>query len=424
VFPKADGTIKVLSVVVRNTMQGETDYIPEHWHRKLVIALSHDDVIIEGDRYVGGVVLDGDYQIDWQEFLDYPVAKSTFQIQVTPFSATNSNCVSCSQVSQLSLVDDTYPITLGDGEPGGFNVYDNDSICCLPATGEIVYTNEQFISTANLSEDGSFSFTAQNPVPVQGNVKIATYRVTCEDGAYDEADVYASFDGSGGETCCEPYGLSVNENIDTISFSADCEPANGFAYDFRSSANPGVVISSGTIPGSDREVDIPSAVYLYTGEYIFNIYSDCGSSQSATTTYIFNVPPPIGQCYGFNAYYGDFAGPSFATFSYMNCAGEVVNQVVTRFNQVYVCAAVNPDNTPIFWASDQPSSTFTAYSECGTTCEIWFNGSDTNAEDITYIECDGTPRGPITITPGSNFCARFDTLAGEGIGLLSNLGSC
>lgn len=395
VFPKANGTIKVLSVVVRNTMQGETDYLPEHWHRKLVIALSHDDVTIEGDRYIGGVVLDGDYQIDWLEFMDYPVAKSAFQIQVTPFSATNSNCMSCSQISQLSLVDDTYPVTLGDGEPGGFNVYDNDSICCYPAVGEVVYTNDQFISTANLSPDGSFSFTAQNPVPSQNNVKIATYRVTCEDGSYDEADVYASFDGSGGPVCCQPDAVSIDEGVTTISFEAGCDPDNGFVWDIRAAGYPGVPLVSGTVPGNERTVTIPELITANPGDYIFTIYSDCGGSQSETTIFNFNVPTGIGECYGFDANYSALSGPSFATFSYMNCAGSIVNQVVGRFSVVRVCAAVNTGTTtPIFWASDQPFSSLTPMAPCGTIEPIEGNYDVSTTE----LEVCSAPVGIIAYT--------------------------
>lgn len=424
VFRRADGSTKVMSVIVRNTYEGITDYMPESFHRKLVIALSHDEVTIENDRYIGGVSIDGDYGINWQEFLDYPVAQGTFTVQVTPFSATNSNCVSCAQVQQISLVDDTYPTALGDGDAGEINVYDNDSICCYPATGELVYTNSSFITDAALSVDGVLSFTAVTPAPNQSGVKIATYRVTCEDGSYDEADVFASFAGSGEEGCCQPYGLSVDEEFRTIYFSADCNPDINFPYDFRSTANPGVVIASGGVFRVSRDVLIPSLVYLYPGEYIFNIYSNCGTSQSPTTTLIFTIPPPVGSCYEFEALYSAIDGPSEANISFINCAGDMINTAISRFNPTRVCLLVDESNNPVYAVSNRPSTTFTPYGECGSQCEIWYNGSGENAVNISYTACDGTEVSGVDITPGSNFCARFDTLSGEGIGLLSMVGPC
>lgn len=382
IFQKADGTTKVLSVVVRNTMQGETDYLPEHWHRKLVIALAHDDVTIEGDRYLGGVVLDGDYSIDWQEFLDYPVAKSTFQIQVTPFNATNSNCVSCTQLSQLSLEDDTIPGEFGDGDPGSYNVFDNDSICCYPPVPTLVYVNNDFIQNASISVVGVFSFDTVNPAPQQNGVKIATYRVTCEDGTYDEADVFANFDGTGGATCCEITSVSYNEDLNLISWVAGCQPDVGFVYDFRAADNPGVPIVSGAVPGDIIGIPVPSEINEVPRNYLFTIYSDCGTSQSATTVFPFTISAPVGECYGFDASYTAVSGPSSATFSYMNCAGNIVNQVVARFAVVRVCAAVSSGTTSVYWASDQPSSTFTPAAACTPVVIVGDYGFSVLYEDI------------------------------------------
>lgn len=365
VFRKANGETKVLSVVVRSTYQGETDYLPADWHRKLAIALAHDQVTIEGDKYIGNVALDGDYQIDWQEFLDYPAAKSTFQIQVTPFNATNSNCVSCSQISQLSLEDDTVPGEIGDGGEAEINVFDNDSICCYPPVAELVYVNESFIENANITNEGIFSFNAINPVPSESNVKIATYRVTCEDGSYDEADVYASFNGSGEATCCQPSGLDYNEELNLISWLTSCEPSGGFNYDFRLASNPGVPIFSGNVAGDIIGINVPPEIIEAPGDYIFTIYADCGATQSDTSTLNFTIESPAGECYGFDAGYNAVTGPANAIFSYMNCAGDVVNTSVARFTTKRVCALVDESNNPVFWSADQPSTTFVPASACG-----------------------------------------------------------
>jgi hypothetical protein len=425
VFRRADGSAKVLSMIVRHTYQGFTDHLPEGWHKKLTIALAHDSVTIEGDNYLGDVALDGDYQIEWQDFLDNPVAPATFQIQVTPFDATNSNCVSCSQISQLALVDDTVSGALGDSEEASINVFENDSICCYPAVPELVYTNPAYIINAYIQPDGVVEFESVAAAPVISNVKVATYRVTCEDGTYDEADIYASFNGSGGEVCCQPENVSFDSNTNTISWEADCDPVNGFDYDFRQASSPGVVLFSGNAPGADRSIVVPEIVTANPSEYIFNIYSVCESSQSATTTFNFNIPIPSGECQAFNANYSAISGPSSATFSYMNCSGDIVNQVVTRFNPVNVCAAISSLNNPIYWASDQPDSSFSPLGACGpSACEIWMNTSEENAVDLTYISCEGDLFEGVTITPGSAFCAQHDSLSGEGISLMTNMGLC
>src|SRR6187549_2999416 len=119
-FRLADGSSKVLSVVIRNTYEGKTDQLPEDWHRKLVIALAHDEVSIENERLLSNVTLNGDYGIDWQDFLQYPIAQANFQVQVTPFNATNSNCQTCEEMSQVVCVDDTTDEVWEEGSTNQF----------------------------------------------------------------------------------------------------------------------------------------------------------------------------------------------------------------------------------------------------------------------------------------------------------------
>lgn len=424
VFRRADGSSKVLSMVVRNTFQGFTDHLPQQWHKKLVIALAHDNITIEGDNYLGDVVLDGDYQIEWQEFLDNPVAAATFQIQVTPFDATNSNCVSCETVTQLSVEDDTVPGLFGDDDGGSINVFDNDSICCYPATSQLIYFNTDFLNSAMLVENGTFSFETLPATPSQTNVKIATYRVTCPDGSYDDADVYASFDGSGGETCCQPSNVSVNEELSVITWEAGCEPANGFYYDFRKVSDPGVPVFSNTVTGEVRTADVPLIVTNNPAEYIFTIYSRCESVDSATTTFNFTIPPPVGNCTTYQALYEAEDGPYNASISYMNCTGSIITNIIPRLTPTPFCVAVDDANLPIYMVSNRPATSFTPAGPCGAACYIYQNNSGDNAEGITYNECDGTPVENVTITPGSNFCAQAGAVWGEGIGLLTIMGPC
>src|ERR1700749_4669286 len=78
-YRKANGVTVTLSVVVRKVYEGLTDSIPEKLHERLKIALVHDSVQVEGDKYVGVITQEGDYQIEWQDFLSYPLAQGKFK---------------------------------------------------------------------------------------------------------------------------------------------------------------------------------------------------------------------------------------------------------------------------------------------------------------------------------------------------------
>src|SRR5687768_3265995 len=74
-YRKANGASVVLSVVIRKIYEGQTDSLPEKLHERLKIALRHDTVIIEGDKYAGAIVQDGSYDIEWIDFLSKPIAQ-------------------------------------------------------------------------------------------------------------------------------------------------------------------------------------------------------------------------------------------------------------------------------------------------------------------------------------------------------------
>src|SRR5687767_11228562 len=76
VFRRADGSTKVQSVIIRKVFEGETDKLPKEIHERFIVALSHDDVTIEGKYLATGVSMDGDYEIDWLKFLDFPLANA------------------------------------------------------------------------------------------------------------------------------------------------------------------------------------------------------------------------------------------------------------------------------------------------------------------------------------------------------------
>lgn len=138
VFRRADGSLKVLSAVVRKTYEGETDYMPEAWHERLRIALMHDNVQIEGQKLVGKVALEGEgYEVEWQRFQDYPTAKANFTIQVGDYNFSNDNCQTCEEAMQLSLTDDSAGAR-DEGDSFDVNVAANDTVFLQPC-GMVYY---------------------------------------------------------------------------------------------------------------------------------------------------------------------------------------------------------------------------------------------------------------------------------------------
>jgi len=335
-FRKADGSTKVLSTIIRNTYEGKTDQLPEDWHRKLIIALSHDEVSIESERLLSGIVLTGDYGIDWQDFLNYPLAQSSFTVDVTPFDATNSNCQTCEEATQLNLVDDT---TDEVWEEGTTNIFpdvltDNDEICCNPFTIELVSFNTLYFSAASISADGILTATVIDPAPVVDDVLIATYKVTCPNGQYDYASVYGNITGSDVDFCYPPGGLGAvyipTGSSTTAEIALDSIPpiehipACWFVWELYLTSDLGTILQSGTFPmiGNLTITGLTAGV-----GYTVLVKGDCcGYNYSIPVTVEFTITAFAGDsCGNFELVYLPSADPLPQSISYMNCAGEIVN---------------------------------------------------------------------------------------------------
>jgi hypothetical protein len=216
VFTKSDGTIKTLSVVITKRYDGETDNLPEKWHERINIALAHDTVQIESDKYVGGISKNGDYTVDWVKLLDYPLAKGAFNADVTPFDGTNSNCMTCDEAQQLDLVNDVFPAALDENTTHNIQVETNDKICCFPATFSITTYNTDFLDSAVIDQTGKVTVHVKTNLPDANGIVLVTYRVTCSDGSYDEATVSGDINGTQVSSCLAPTGVNM-QNVTTTS---------------------------------------------------------------------------------------------------------------------------------------------------------------------------------------------------------------
>lgn len=360
IFRKADGSTAVLSMIIRNTFQGGTDQLPESWHRKLVVALSHDDVTVESERLLSDVVLDGDYEINWQDFLQYPIAPAKFNVQVTPFNATNSNCQTCEEISQVVLVDDS---TTDVWDEGTTNIFpdvltDNDSICCLPYTIELVYYNTLYFTSVTISEDGVLTATVIDPAPVLDNVFIARYRVTCANGQYDDADVYGNITGSDSSFCYPVVGGSLiysstgTGTTANISWDPYFPPPPAWIWELYNSADLGTLLQSGSVSFPDTQVVLTglTAGVLYT----ISVKSDCGGyDYSEAETLDFAITSfASSTCGQFRVDYIPSVDPLPQSISYMDCAGVITNVILSVSQSTNFCMLITPgDTVPLFFVA-------------------------------------------------------------------------
>lgn len=354
-FRKANGETKTLSVVVRKEYEGETDYFSADWHEKLKIALAHDLISIEGDRYVGDIAQTGEYNIEWPDFLDYPTGKAKFKAEVTPFNESNSNCMTCEEATQLELTDDLitalYGEPLQEGETYEWNVAENDNICCYPAVFSIVWFNTDYLTDYSISQLGVVSITLGSDLVSANSLKIATYRVTCPNGNYDEADILANIEGST-EGCLAPTGLQAailgpNE----IEYSWDEPFANGaYYYELYEGSLPvGTPVHSGLI-------DITTSVSFDDlnpdTEYYFQVRTACYGSYSNYASTGGSTPVQGESCGEYTVAVDDGTGnPSnFYTCKRTDCAGDINNVTILNGTSRIICALQNSPGDPVLLA--------------------------------------------------------------------------
>lgn len=342
IFPLADGSTKTQSIIIKKTYDGETDYLTELLHQRLVIALSHDTVNIESDKYLGGVSLDAEYQIDWTVFLDYPVAKGGFKIRVTPFSATNSNCQTCDDAAQISLVDDTFPSDVDEGAIETINVFTNDSISCYPFVASITTFNPTYVDSASIDANGLVTIQMKTPLPINSNVNLLTYRVTCPNGGYDEADVFADVNGSI-VVCGEPYDIVGNADEDSIPLSwtpPATPPGDGYQWEIYDTSNLGTPVQTGTTATPNVTITgLDPATHYYF--YVKSVCSPGNESGFVLAGFTTASPPGSGSCGFYRVWWNDGTGDTTVgnNVTYLACDGTYHTVFVFNNKSRLVCAA-------------------------------------------------------------------------------------
>ena len=366
IFRRADGSTKVQSVIIRKVFEGETDNLPKEIHERLLIALSHDDVTIEGRYLTTGVSLDADYDIDWNKFLDYPLAKASFKVQVTPFNYSNDNCQTCEEAAQLSLDDDIFPVTLDEGQTYHLNVFANDGICCSPVTADIVIFDSLYIASASIdAASGIVTVTMQATIPIASNVNLLTYRVTCPNGGYDEADVFGDINGSI-PACNTPFNLIIQGVTETTATIAWDQPSGALSYNWQlylasDLFNP---VQTGTANTADNNTVITG---LSSGtDYVFYVQSVCsGGGLSAFSNIPFTTDgSSAGNC-GQYLVCNTIFGVGASSVTWIDCTGQYANTFIPALGACrLICALENSPGDPVDIFASTGSITVTYQGPC------------------------------------------------------------
>lgn len=345
-YRKANGVTVVLSSVVRKIYEGITDEFPEKIHERLKIALRHDSVHVEGDRYVGLITQEGDYAIEWSEFLSRPIAQAKFKAEVTPYNASNSNCGTCETYTQVVAEDDNIG-AINEGDTFNVDVLANDSICCNPVTVTVTSFDSLFVLSATVQPDNTIDVVMQNPAPSANGVVLLTYRATCDNGLYDEANMIADVTGTG-EACLAPTGLTIDDVTDdsvTISWT---QPLGALSYEWLLylQSDLGTVIQFGTATIIDNSVTISSLIP--STQYRFYIKSICADDDESNLVYIdFITDPATGDpfCGHYRLTNNNFFG--YENVSYTDCNGVVQNLIIPSLQVREICALQTAPGSPV-----------------------------------------------------------------------------
>jgi hypothetical protein len=353
VYRKANGVTKVLSNVVRKQYQAVTDYLPEKLHDRLKIALAHQNVSVEGEKYLGGVSQDGEYTITWPDFLDYPLGRAEFKLEVTPFNASSDNCGICQDLNQVVTNDDDIG-TVGEDETVDIAILYNDQICCSPFQISLLSFNLIYVDSAQLIGN-VLRLHTKTGIPTQFNVALATYRVTCDNGQFDEATVYADVEGST-EQCFSPTGLvasaitSMTVHLDWISHIIGGCGFNWFLYALPDLGTP---VQSGSTGPFETEVDLtgltPSTMYR------FFVQGDCcDSSLSPMVSVDFTTNPPseADVCGAYTIEFQDSCGTPahYGAVEYLDCNDEYQSvNVFYLASPTNVCMKQTSPGNPVYY---------------------------------------------------------------------------
>lgn len=344
-YRKANGETVTLSVVIRKVYEGITDYMPEKLHERLKIALAHDNVQIEGDRYVGVITQEGSYDIEWLDFKDKPIAQAKFKAQVSPFNATNSNCGTCETYSQVITNDDNIG-EVDEGDTFNVDVLANDSICCNPVTISLVTTNSTYVNNIVIEPDNTLTITLNTPLAPANGIILATYRAQCDNGLYDEANIIADVTGSSPAECLAPTNLSIGgitTNYAQATWSAPVPAPDEYEWELYLASDLVTPVLTGQI--TDLYADLDSLTP--NTAYRFYVRSKCGVDSSNFIFVDFStLPSEVNEeCGKYNLTNNSIS--DYTWISYVDCVGVTQNFLLAPLTEQVICALQTSPGNPV-----------------------------------------------------------------------------
>jgi hypothetical protein len=208
VYIKGDGTRLVTNSVTNKQYKGVTDWMPEKWHERLAIAMRHSVVFITSEKFQDYFRQDGDYEIEWQDFLDYPIAPAKFKGFVDGWQVGTDPCGKCApEIISVRANDDVVPATAGDGDTIVIDVRANDALCCDTPVFAVVGFDTSVVDSASINSSGILTINLKATV-VSGTYNLVTYSVTCGDET-DTAVVTGTLAGTAEPECLPPTMVAV-----------------------------------------------------------------------------------------------------------------------------------------------------------------------------------------------------------------------
>lgn len=386
IYRKTDGSQVVQSIVIRKVYEGATDWLSERLHERLKIALGHDTVQFEADNYLGLITQAADYQIAWNKFRQYPIAPASFQAEVTPFDATNSNCQTCEDATQIKTNDDSFYPDLNENTDYSLNVIANDEICCFPSTYSITSFNSTYLTTATIDTSGVIHIHTKTGLTDANLINLLTYRVTCPNGNYDESDVFANINGSIAG-CLAPSVISFSALTPT-SIEIDYTPPSPLPdhYSWYLYNNDTNVVDQSNDQATGFNFNLLTGLLPGT-DYIFYMRSECDPTNGVNSSnYIsvpFTTPNQSLLCGEYTLTLNDPSLPSpgaggHLNVGYIDCNGNNQTLYLSNFGTKAICAMQTGPGAPTFInTGGNPHVTITYRGVCGGVPTLTF--SYTNA---------------------------------------------
>lgn len=343
-YRKGNGVTVTLSVVIRKIYEGITDEMPEKLHDRLKIALAHDTVHVEGDKYVGVIAQEGDYAIEWSDFLSRPIAQAKFRAEVTPFNATNSNCGTCETYSQVIAEDDDIG-SVDEGDTINVDVLDNDSICCSPITISIITVNSTYVSGITIEPDNTLTLVFNTPLAPANGVVVATYRAECDNGLYDDANIIANVNGSLPPECLAPLNLfvgSITSSSAQATWDAPSPAPDSYDWELYLASDLVTPILTG------NTIDLYADFDSLTPETVYRVYvnSNCGGGESNAVWYGFVTgPAAVDETCGQYEVFNTGAFPQVV--QYIDCEGTQQTLFLASFITRTICAMQYSPGNPV-----------------------------------------------------------------------------